>query len=380
MRVNVVLVAGMLCVVGEWQPALAQHVPIATLPPVAGRLAEEFAGITSVRELGDGRVIIADPADRGLVVADFRTGSVEPIGRKGKGPGEYAAARRVIALSGDSSLVMDGGNRRWLVLHGAAIVATAAADDPSVAATRGSAAGADTRGNLFLTVRSRPTPLGSGRTGSGDSAAAVLVSRRTGAADTVARLRLPATRFTATSSADGRTKSIQRYSHPLAVGEEAVLFSDGWLAVARLDPYRVDWRAPGGSWTRGAPLPIVPVKLNRREKETLMERTAAENDQPVASPDVLMDWPEVIPPFASNSLVGSSDGRLLIRHEKSADHPETTYDVVNRAGVLERQLRMPGNLQIVGFGATSVYVTARDDDGIQRLQRHAWPAPPRRTP
>lgn len=111
-----------------------------------------------------------------------------------------------------------------------------------------------------------------------------------------------------------------------------------------------------------------------------MERTAAENDQPVASPDVLMDWPEVIPPFASNSLVGSSDGRLLIRHEKSADHPETVYDVVDRAGVLERQLRMPANLQIVGFGATSVYVAARDEDGIQRLQRHAWPAPPRRTP
>ena len=164
------------------------------------------------------------------------------------------------------------------------------------------------------------------------------------------------------------------FRHPLSVGEEALLFTDGWLAVARLEPYRVDWRTPDGRWIRGAALPVPLEKLDGREKQAHMERRAETTGQPTKSPDTVSGWPETIPPFAGNSIVGSRDGRLLLRHEKTADHPETIYDVVTRRGILEGQITMPDNERIIGFGAKSVYIVVTDDDGIQRLRRHPWPA------
>src|SRR5512141_3017376 len=69
-----------------------QAVPAVRLGTATVRLEAEFTSISSVRELHDGRVILSDPRDRGLVLVDFRTGRVEPIGRKGQGPGEYGLA------------------------------------------------------------------------------------------------------------------------------------------------------------------------------------------------------------------------------------------------------------------------------------------------
>jgi hypothetical protein len=66
-----------------------------------------------VRERKDGRVIITDSRDERIVVADLRAGSVQQIGRKGRGPNEYPRALPMWSVGGDSS-VMVGSPSRWL--------------------------------------------------------------------------------------------------------------------------------------------------------------------------------------------------------------------------------------------------------------------------
>ncbi len=85
-------------------------------------------------------------------------------------------------------------------------------------------------------------------------------------------------------------------------------------------------------------------------------------------------WPKRIPPYTLGMfLVAAPDGALLIPRTPTADHPEMRYDVVNRAGKLERQINIGKADRILGFGAKSVYVSNTNDDGIQTISRHPWP-------
>ncbi|MDH3223997.1 MAG: 6-bladed beta-propeller, partial [Gemmatimonadota bacterium] len=51
--------------------------------------AESFSVIQTVRELPDGRVLVADPLGQALVVIDFERQAGDTLGRVGQGPAEY---------------------------------------------------------------------------------------------------------------------------------------------------------------------------------------------------------------------------------------------------------------------------------------------------
>ena len=46
---------------------------------------------------------------------------------------------------------------------------------------------------------------------------------------------------------------------------------------------------------------------------------------------------------------------------------------MDRRGVLVRQVVLPPNQKILGFGRVSVYVVVSDADDLQTLERHPWP-------
>jgi len=355
--------------------AAAQSPPRVSLRPPDATLPVEFTGITSVRELTDGRVIVTDGREQRLLVADFRAGTAEEIGRKGKGPGEYTMVGFVHSIGRDSSIISDLLSRRWILLDGARIVATVPPDARAIVVTHASIQGADQLGRVMLTMLPPATKSGVTVVTKHDSAEVTLVSRATGRADTVARLRRRPTELARTVDANGVVTSSYslRNSDVLATGEDAVLFTDGWLAIARLEPFRVDWRSAAGRWIRGAPLPIPLVRMDGRERQAYMQRIAGGGR--VRDQSEMTGWPDFIPPFfvQGRTLFPAADGRLLIRRTKSAGFEGVRYLVINRSGGLDGQLDMPANSNIIGFGARSAYVIATDADDIQRLQRHPWP-------
>ena len=348
--------------------AAAQQVTRVVLPPATASLVEEFSFVISARELKDGRVIVSDSRDGRVVVADLKAGKVEQISRRGQGPGEYPTARPVWRINGDSSVLVDSP-RRWLMFDGARIVATLAPDAPGVATTKGIPRGVDEVGHVysseFLPGGNRPI---------GDSTALMRVRRSNGQADTITRLNALVPRRTSSANKDGYFE----FSLPIAtMADEALPFPDGWVAVVRSEPYRVEWRSADGKWTRGAPLPFTAIRMDDKEKRAFMVRLAVPTGKAPSPPDSIPDWPAMVPVYRSPvQLFAATDGRLLIPRLATADNPETRYDVVNRRGVLDAQLVLAANERIVGFGPSSVYLAVTDDDGIQRLRRHPWPPRP----
>jgi len=266
--------------------------------------------------------------------------------------------------------MMDNQQRRWLLFDGPRIVATVAPDDPVLAAATGTARGTDTLGHVYS--------AGSIAGGSGplsDSTALVRVSRSTARTDTLTRLKALVARQISERNKEG----FFRFALPtIGTAEEAVPFADGWVAVVRLDPYRVDWRTPEGRWIKGPPLPFEAVRMNDTEQRSYVADIAKATGDTAADPALITDWPAIVPPYQTSIrnlsfLLPAPDGRVLIPRLASASQTEARYDVVNRRGTLDGQLILPANERIVSFGLNSAYLAVTDDDGIQRLRRHAWP-------
>lgn len=129
-------------------PAAAQPVRVGALRGPADELDEAFTRITSVRELSDGRLLVAGAGeDMRLAIVDWRSGAVRTLGREGAGPGEYRSIGRVVPLGGDSTLLEDRRTGRWLLLAGERFVATGRI--PIAGGGVPLLAGADARGRVL---------------------------------------------------------------------------------------------------------------------------------------------------------------------------------------------------------------------------------------
>jgi hypothetical protein len=159
----------------------------------------------------------------------------------------------------------------------------------------------------------------------------------------------------------------------MATEEVAAIFPDGAVAVARLCPFRIDWRLPSGRWVRGDSIPIRPVVIDAKQKRWYMKAIAG--DKAPKAPETLSGWPAAIPPFLSNPfpLLVAPEGRLLIRRPRDADHNGTRYLVVDRRGKLIGEISLEPNLAILGFGRHHAFLAATDNDGVQTVRRHPWP-------
>lgn len=345
-----------------------------SLPEPDAVLDYEFTRIVSVRELRDGRVLVVDGGDKKLSVADWVRRTVTQIGRQGKGPGEYTDPSRLLALAADSTLLVDAPNGRWLLLHGTAVVETVAADAPAIRSGARVPTGADIRGNVLSTGSIGAPPGGRGVLvpSSVDSLRLIRVARVSGKVDTLGMLRARASRVRVEGPSD-RPTSIEITFNPLAAGEQALLFADGGVGIARVDPYRVDWIDAGGRRAAGAPLPFSRVRVDEREKRALLEREALQRGRSPRDPEAVAGWPETLPPFLLGALLAAPDGRLWIRRTPSATAPTLRFDIVSRRGLLEAYLTLNAQTDIVGLGRSSVFTIVTDADGVQRLQRHALP-------
>ena len=303
-----------------------------------------------MRELADGRVLLFDRREERLLVADFAAGSVRDVARRGQGPAEFEAVFALLPLAGDSTIAADV-TRRWLILVGDSVTRKLLPDHAAL--QRASAPlGTDVYGHVLARAFGAATP---------DSTPIVLVHRASGNAVTIARLANEGRRGPGTTPGVGGSFQVRRI--PLQTSESPLLFNDGWVAVVRIDPYRVDWRSPDGNWTSGRPLPMRAIRVTAAEKAAYIRRKPGFRNA--------TDWPSDMPPFETPvTLLAAPDGQLLVKRLPTLAEPGTRYDVIDRAGNRLTQLVFAANEHILGFGARSVYVVETDDDGIQRLRRH----------
>lgn len=409
-------------------PAAAQQPR--TLPAPDATFEEPFSNVSGLRELGDGRLVIADARDKVLALVDLAAQAVTPIGREGGGPGEYGLPLRLFAAPGDTTFLFDPLNQRYLIVtaQGKAIdqFRVEYDDTPTVDAPAprrqvgeaprgapgraggGRAAGGpaggirfglsmpaagDAQGRLYFEApaisqneNGVPVP--------GDSAALTRWDRETKALDTLAWVRLAKANVRVSGTANNQRVMVGG-ANPLAPRDAWAVFPDGRIAIVRAEPYRVDIVEPNGALVRGQPIRYTPLKFteaDRKEEEAARNRARANSlsisisngpggtqrsaqmgagaNAPPLEP--LTDWPEMKPAFrpGPNAAWARPNGELWVRRMEPAGAKGTLYDVFNAQGGISHQVRVQEGWNVVGVGRSAVYTTKADEDDLLYLQRH----------
>lgn len=340
--------------------------------PVADSASDtlKFTHLVSAREIGGGRVLVLDAPGRQIWSVEFRSGTARRVGRTGRGPREYESPFGLLAIGNDSTLLIDPGSRRWSVLRGDSIVSLLALDHPAIQSTAGYITSADTLGRV-LGRREDPPRVGRVTYGRGDSSTVILGSIHGGSMHPVATVRRrPMTVEIRAIDARGRvTEASTSVGGPLAAEEGGVLLADGTLALARLEPFRIDWRSAGGMWERGAPLPVPIIALDVRERRAYVARNRDAASIPAAA------FPKEVPPFmrGDEALVAVSPNRILVRRTRSADYTRTSYFVIDRYRGLLGEFSVDAEARVLLVTTQWLYVVVKDDEGFERLQRRELP-------
>lgn len=378
------LLGGLLAVsVG---PSAAQ-VPEQILRKPDASYAEPFSMIRGLRELADGRLMIADPLEQMLAIIDMRTGDIETLGSVGPGPGEYRQPDGLFALPGESTLLVDLGNARLTVLgpdgsFGETMPITQGEPGPGGGLRIILPQGTDSQGRVYF------EPMGGRAPGAGlpDSVPVVRYDRARGAMDTLLQVGLP--RMKRSISGSARDQRTQISPVPLSPEDAWAVAWDGRVALARASDYHVEWIGPGGRVVRGERVEFQPVPIRRADKEEWVENlggglmvgvTIDDGERRVsfrrgggagASVDIDgFEWPDTKPAFVSNGVYVTPEGDIWVRRHVPAGEPPM-IDVFGEDANLKARLRLPEGRRIVGFGRGTLYLIRTDEDGLQWLERY----------
>jgi len=372
------LVAAMLALAAT---ALAQ-VPELSLGRRNAAIADPFSDAVGMAELKDGRVIVSDRIEKSFSLADFRTGNRQVLGRNGTGPNEYQLPFGPIRWRGDTLLGYDPNNRRLLrITQDGAI--TGAIPFPAARA-RGVTGwapprGVDASGRIYWdspVIEMEP------------------VVKRSMKANLVRWLPGADSVDVAMQFADhGAFEHDFRY-RPIPQTDAWVVAADGRIGILSASEYRLRWYKDGRLVETGPPVPYTPVRLTAAERDAFRARKALEpmsgaggagvrSGDPASTPAAAgarakAAWPDELfppqmPPFEVNGALLAPNGDVWVKRTGAAGELVAHVDILDAHGKLRGTLRLPPRTKLLALGASSVYLIATDDDGLQTLERYAYP-------
>ena len=387
--------AGALACVLAATTALAQDPPLRTLARFDIEYAEPFSCVSGLRELADGRVVVADVKEKTVQLIDLRRGSATKIGQQGQGPGEWTTPLALYSLPGDTTLLLDPQNQRFLtILPNGSVgktftVELGGGSRGAVTTTR--PVGVDRMGRLYyqgssFVFRDGQPPV------SVDSAPILRYDRRTSRVDTLLWLQLP--KSTIQSGGSGTNVSVRiTGANPLAPARAWAPAPDGRIVLVHPEPYQVETVSPTGTRSRGpavqyarrgiseadkaapaSPDCSVTISLGGGAPAAAREgavRIATSTTGGAGAPP-RTDWPESMPPFATGRFGAvrvAPTGELWVPRARGAsDAP--TYDIFDAGGKLVSRIAMPKGTRLLGFGNGTVYAYRMDEDDLVYLQRY----------
>jgi hypothetical protein len=387
--------------------ALAQK-PLA-LTKAEAEYAEPFTQIAGVRELKDGRVLVADVRDKTLQLIDFKAGSATKVGREGQGPGEYSLPMRLVALPGDSTAVFDGGNQRYLTIHPDGKAGKDFRLEAAASGGRGGRAGeagrmmvmispprgVDARGNIYYEgpafgINADGVPAAA------DTVAVIRFDRAARRADTVAFVHL-AKGNANVSGGRGEMRVMIGQANPLIPRDDWVVLPDGKVAVVRASDYHIDFYGPARAKLAGPATPYEKIKVDDAvKKQVEADRARGQRNGVRMTMDVggrggnqrstqlgggggdlqippLTDWPDFVPPFLANAAASRPNGEVWVLRTRKPGDNVPVYDVFDATGRVIGRVALPAKSRLAGFGQGTVYLIRLDDDDLQYLQRYRLP-------
>jgi hypothetical protein len=358
-------------------PVAAQAVRVGA--PTA-TLSEEFSDIRGVRELRDGRILVSDYIDQRVVLVDLRTGSVSDCLTEGIGPQDVRLAGRLIPMPGDSTLLVDIGNGRLMVLDPTGTPRRVISGErPGVMGTRGVTAD----GSFYFSI---PGWAEQENALPNDSVRIVRWNPRSNTTQLVAVVQ--GDRMRSDQRTPALTPRIPIVGY--ASYDGWTVADDGALRIVRGGNYVVESRGGTGAAVVG------PSHVYTTRAVTAADRTAfvrdfnrssptsgrgtggsmgfspAMSDAEVAAMVRGTEYAERHPMFRPGSIVTAPGGRLWVGRPPEASRP-VLYDVFDAAGRRVQQVEFPAGRRVLSIGRGGIYVATEDADGVQKVERYATP-------
>lgn len=373
-------------------PLSAQDVPEHSLAGPEATFPEGFSRLSGMRELADGRVMVADGLGQVVVIADLASGAADTIGAEGQGPDEYREPDGLFVLPGDSTLLVDLGNGRLTAIapDGAFGETTPIAQPAERGLTLVLPRATDGGGGIYF---QQMGGMGAAR-GLPDSAAVVRFDRASGAYDTLALVKMPERKVS--ESGGGNERNVMMRPVPLSAEDAWGVGVDGRVAVARAGKkqgeYWIEWVLPDGQAMSGTPTKYRPVKIGSAEKQEWVQNLGSDGmrvmitnengrmqanmsrgggGRGLAEVDGF-EWPDAMPAFTSNAVQVDPTGYAWVVRETAANEAPLV-DVFGPDGSLKARIRLPKACEIAAFGTDAVYLVRTDDLDFQWLERYALP-------
>jgi hypothetical protein len=329
--------------------------PAVELPTLGDTVETPDSDVTGAAWLGGDRWGILAAPNEAAGLLDFSSRKITPLGR-----GRANALRNPTTLfvRGDSLYIGDWGLRRTTLWTPEGRLVRSY---PTSAAVRGALPQArDTQGRFYVDLYPRPGPDGSGNR---DSAVVVVVDSGFTRADTIAGLA-------PLDIAEVVGDAGRRFERRVFGGVDRWgALPDGSVWVARVYENRVDWRSPGGEWTRGAALPDRVLEVTRYDRELFLQKFPPE----LRGTAQQLPFAPIKPPFeAAFTGIG---GQVWLEKSRAPADSLRIYHVVDRAGRLAREVRVRGQGRILAVSDSAALVAERTPDGTRltrvRLPRNA---------
>lgn len=369
--VRLALVIWIFCI-----PATAEAQAQLTLDAA---FSEAFGMVGPLRELSDGRVMVADPLGQVLAVIDFGSGQADTLGRVGGGPREYRQPDGVYPLAGDTTLLVDLGNARLTTIGPQGQFGNTypmAQETASGGMVVALPQGVDRAGRLYF--RSEAQPMGAYP----DSAALLRFDPTTRVLDTLALLKVPELPPPPLPGGGGPRGKAAEPQDDWAVDQ------DGRVAIIRSESYALERFSPGAGWMTGPVNDYEAVRIRDAEKEMWLAEQAGASVR-MASDETgtvsvfrsgeggdrdvmnLYDWPRAFPAVKPGRAMLAPNGEAWVERYVAAGEPPLV-DRFDERGRRIGELRLPENRRIGGFGAGVVYLVRTDDFGLQWIERYRW--------
>jgi hypothetical protein len=377
-------------------PVLAQSgtPPTRTLTRPEVELAEPFSRLVGVRELSDGRLIVADVTEKQIALVDLSRRTSTKIGTEGTGPGEYTLPGAVMAMPGDTTFVSDMGRKYIKVAPNGTIagdvpIQSLSAGGGAVFSIGGRSGNVDAMGRIYTQgVNFAP---GSNGSAPSDSAPITRLDPRSGETDTVAHIRMPRPEITNSNGPGGRnTRVMVRIGGnvPFVTTHAWAVAPDGRIAIVSPEPYQVTWVASNGQRTAGQPIPFERVRVTESEKQAYREQQRASPPTGIqvrstgpgtatsvsTAPATFTEppsWPEYKHPYQGNGVAVAPNGELWILKQLPHTEKNPTFDIIGARGQLTGRVVIPERTRLLGFGRDgAVYLVRRDADDLEYIQRY----------
>lgn len=337
----------------------APAVPTIQLDRPVWRALEPLSSVVGARPLQTGAILVTDLTEIELRLIQ-PNGEARVIGRTGSGPQEYITPTALVALSADSTLLLDRDARRYLIVTPSGQLLDAQRFPDAMQSGAEHVRGADRMGRVYFQASGVAAPDGS------PFVALRRWDRRSATFDSIGALRMANPQPVnqplspqAQREAPGARLIVRRIM-PFTPEDEWGVAPSGRVAILRVSPYRLDWIETDGRTIAGQVVTVAPVRVTEADR-----RLREPNGPPYR-----LTYPEVKPPFKPG-LVIDPDDNVWVRRETSAHAASQPWDVFSATGRHVGTVSLPMRKRIVAISPRFIYVTTADEDDLRWIEAYA---------